>query len=81
MVSQIQGGYEEKNEKMAQYLALAHSLIAQFMKFEVTQVPRSKNRMVDALTNLAFSVPYPYHAELDVLAPSNSEELVFIAMT
>ena len=31
--SQIQGEYEAKSARMAQYLALTHSLIAQYTKF------------------------------------------------
>ena len=42
--SHIQGEYEAKNERMAQYLTLMHSLNARFTKFVVTQVLRLENK-------------------------------------
>ena len=67
---------------MAQYLALACSLIAQFAKFEVAQVLRLKNRIVDTLPNLASNSPYSCHVELNVLAHSSiSEEVIIVAKT
>ena len=82
MTSQIRGKHEAKNERMAQYLALTHSFIAQFTKFIVAQVPRSENKMVDALANLASSALYPYHVELNVLTHSSiSEEAALVAKT
>ena len=43
VASQIHGKYEAKNEKIAQYLAITHSLVSQFTNFVVAQIPRSKN--------------------------------------
>ena len=66
MASQIRGEYEEKKT----ICILVRSLIAQFTKFEVAQVPRAENRMVDALANLDSNASYPCHVELNVLAHS-----------
>ena len=49
---------------MEQYLKLAQSLMAGFTRFIVAQVPRSENRMANAIANLASSVVYPCHVEL-----------------
>ena len=67
---------------MDQYLALARSLLARFIKFVVAQVSRLENIMVDTLANLASSALYPYHVELNVLTRSSiSKEAILIAET
>ena len=43
-------------------------MVAEFTKFIVAQVPRSDNRMADALANLASNAWYPCHMELNVMA-------------
>ena len=82
VASHIRGEYKVKNKRMAQYLALTCSLVAQFTKFVVAQVPISKNIMVDTLANLASSAFYTFHVELNVMTHSSiSEEAILVAGT
>ena len=67
VASQLRGDFEAKNETMEQYLKLAQSLVARFTQFLVAQVPKSKNRMADALANLASNALYLCHVEASVM--------------
>ena len=67
VASQLLGAYEAKKGRMEQYLKLAQSLIVGFAKFEVAHFPRSKNRMANALANLASCALYPCHVKLNIM--------------
>ena len=67
MASQLRREYKAKNERMEQYLKLAQSLMAAFQQFVVAQVPRAKNRMVDALASLASNALYLCHMEISIM--------------
>ena len=67
MASQLRGEYDAKSERMEQYLQMALPLLAGFKHFEVIHIPKSKNQLPNALTNLASSLLYPCNVELSVI--------------
>ncbi|XP_042515258.1 uncharacterized protein LOC122089599 [Macadamia integrifolia] len=52
---QVNGGYEAKEHRMAEYLKKVREKVAAFREFEVKQVPRAKNASADALSQLSTS--------------------------
>ncbi|XP_027103060.2 uncharacterized protein [Coffea arabica] len=55
VVLQVRGEYEVKEEIMKKYLAKVQEAIAPFDTFEIERVPRSQNKLADALSKLASS--------------------------
>ncbi|KAK8946754.1 hypothetical protein KSP39_PZI006373 [Platanthera zijinensis] len=55
VVSQVEGEYEAKNDQLAQYLALAKSLLAKIPSHQVIHIPREQNTQADSLSKLATS--------------------------
>ncbi|GJS68681.1 reverse transcriptase domain-containing protein [Tanacetum coccineum] len=53
VANQVLGTYIAKEENMIKYLEKAKSLISSFANFSISQVPRSKNKKVDALSKIA----------------------------
>ena len=53
VVNQIKGQYEAKEEHIKKYLEWVRRTLSNFKSYEVTQVPRSKNKEADALSKLA----------------------------
>nr|GEW72073.1 reverse transcriptase domain-containing protein [Tanacetum cinerariifolium] len=53
VANQINGSYIAKEKSMIQYLEKVKTLISGFKKFSIKQVPRSKNKKADALSNIA----------------------------
>ncbi|GKE32480.1 reverse transcriptase domain-containing protein, partial [Tanacetum coccineum] len=53
VANQMLGTYVAKEENMVKYLKKAKSLISGFANFSISQVPRSKNKKVDALSKIA----------------------------
>ncbi|XP_027171695.1 uncharacterized protein LOC113771297 [Coffea eugenioides] len=53
VLCQILGEYEAKDETMQRYLSKVHQLTAYFKSFEIQRIPRSQNRLADALSQLA----------------------------
>nr|GEW24178.1 reverse transcriptase domain-containing protein [Tanacetum cinerariifolium] len=53
VVNQVLGTYVTKEENMVKYLEKTKSLISGFANFFISQVPRSKNKKVDALSKIA----------------------------
>ncbi|GKA75730.1 reverse transcriptase domain-containing protein [Tanacetum coccineum] len=53
VVNQVLGTYVAKEENLVKYLEKAKSLISGFANFSISQVPRSKNKKVDALSKIA----------------------------
>nr|GEV36144.1 reverse transcriptase domain-containing protein [Tanacetum cinerariifolium] len=51
--NQVLGTYVAKEENMIKYLENTKSLISGFTNFSISQVPRSKNKKVDALSKIA----------------------------
>ncbi|GJR47607.1 reverse transcriptase domain-containing protein [Tanacetum coccineum] len=49
----VLGTYVAKEENMVKYLKKAKSLVSGFNNFSISQVPRSKNKKVDALSKIA----------------------------
>ncbi|XP_012833449.1 PREDICTED: uncharacterized protein LOC105954321 [Erythranthe guttata] len=56
VVNQVLGAYEAKEDTMAKYLALAHTLLSKFESYEIRQVPRSNNIHADKLARLGSSM-------------------------
>ncbi|XP_012839266.1 PREDICTED: uncharacterized protein LOC105959672 [Erythranthe guttata] len=56
VVNQVLGAYEDKEDTMAKYLALAHTLLSKFEGYEIRQVPRSSNIHADKLARLGSSM-------------------------
>ncbi|XP_012834007.1 PREDICTED: uncharacterized protein LOC105954870 [Erythranthe guttata] len=56
VVNQVLGVYEAKEDTMAKYLALAHTLLSKFESYEIRQVPRSNNIHADKLARLGSSM-------------------------
>ncbi|GJV19083.1 reverse transcriptase domain-containing protein [Tanacetum coccineum] len=55
VANQINGSYIAKEQSMIQYPEKTRTLISNFKKFSIEQVPRSENKKVDALSKLAFT--------------------------
>ncbi|GJT60431.1 reverse transcriptase domain-containing protein [Tanacetum coccineum] len=55
VTNHVKGTYEAREESMKRYLAKVRSLQERFKSFSITQIPRSKNKHVDALSKLASS--------------------------
>ncbi|GJS20363.1 reverse transcriptase domain-containing protein [Tanacetum coccineum] len=53
VANQISGSYIAKEESMIQYLEKAKAIISNFINFLIEQIPRSKNKKVDALSKIA----------------------------
>ncbi|GJY30558.1 reverse transcriptase domain-containing protein [Tanacetum coccineum] len=53
VANQVLGTYVAKEENMVKYLENVKSLLSGFAKFSIIQVPRSKNKKVDALSKIA----------------------------
>nr|GEV23988.1 cytochrome P450 [Tanacetum cinerariifolium] len=51
--NQVLGTYVAKEENMIKYLEKAKSLVSGFTNFSISQVPRSKNKIADALRKIA----------------------------
>ena len=55
IVSQVQGEFEAKDERMQGYLTLVKSLQSKFEHFNLQHIPRSGNTHADSLATLATS--------------------------
>ena len=53
VANHVLGEYVAKEENMIQYLAKAKSLIQNFDRFTIKQVPRGENKKADALSKIA----------------------------
>ncbi|GJU62271.1 reverse transcriptase domain-containing protein [Tanacetum coccineum] len=55
ITNQMKGLYKAREELMKRYLSKVQELQKHFRSFTITQIPRSKNKRVDALSKLASS--------------------------
>ncbi|GKF19237.1 reverse transcriptase domain-containing protein, partial [Tanacetum coccineum] len=53
VVSQVEGSYEAKGERMIKYREKVLELADAFNRFRITHIPRAENRKADALSKLA----------------------------
>ncbi|XP_043714611.1 uncharacterized protein Mb2253c-like [Telopea speciosissima] len=53
IVNQVNGDYEAKDDRMATYLKEAKKLVSSFETFEISRVPRRKNKKADVLSRLS----------------------------
>lgn len=58
MVSQVTETYEAKDERMAKYLTLVQSMMIRFESIVFEKIPLLKNKQVDVLANLTFTLPW-----------------------
>ncbi|XP_070029212.1 uncharacterized protein [Nicotiana sylvestris] len=56
VVSQVNGSYEVREDRMQRYLDKLQVALRHFKEWTLVHVPREKNREVDALTNLGSSI-------------------------
>ncbi|GJX54841.1 reverse transcriptase domain-containing protein [Tanacetum coccineum] len=76
VANQVLGIYVAKEENMIKYLEKAKSLISGFANFFISQVPRSKNKKVDALSKIA-STSFAHlskHVLVEVLKEKSIQE-------
>ncbi|GKE11087.1 reverse transcriptase domain-containing protein, partial [Tanacetum coccineum] len=84
IANQVKGLYEAREELMKRYLEKVRELQEYFCSFAITQIPRSKNKRVDALSKLESSsfvhltksvlVEVVPHRSIEVKAVSTVEE-------
>ncbi|GJR53529.1 reverse transcriptase domain-containing protein [Tanacetum coccineum] len=55
ITNHVKGTYKAREDSMKHYLAKTQRLLENFKSFSITQIPRSKNKRADALSNLASS--------------------------
>nr|GEV71311.1 reverse transcriptase domain-containing protein [Tanacetum cinerariifolium] len=53
VANQVLGAYVAKEDNMIKYLEITNGLVSGFKTFSISQVPRSRNKKVDALSKLA----------------------------
>nr|GFB22114.1 reverse transcriptase domain-containing protein [Tanacetum cinerariifolium] len=53
VASQVLGAYLAKEDNMIKYLEIVKALVSGFKTFSISQVPRSRNKKVDALSKIA----------------------------
>ncbi|XP_073138852.1 uncharacterized protein [Henckelia pumila] len=56
IVSQVNGNYEAKEDKMLEYLTQVNELISGLDSYDIKQIPRVKNQSADRLAKLASSL-------------------------
>jgi len=64
IVSQVNGKYTAKNDRMAAYLKVVTGWKAKFSCCDFKQVPRSENSHVDYLATLALVVDFQFKREI-----------------
>ena len=55
VVYQVTSQYQAKEERMVSYLQLVSTLLSNFLHWNITQIPRTKNANADILVKLASS--------------------------
>ena len=78
MVSQLEGSFEARDPRMAEYLKMVGALLTGFQKAKVSQISRGKNSHVDSLATLDLSMDdfVPWIISVEVLEqPSKERQL------
>ena len=57
IVEQIQKEYEEKDERMARYLAMVENRLKKLDEWVIRRVPRKENLKADVLARIAITLP------------------------
>ena len=57
VVSQFNGLFEVKDERMLSYLRVARNITSRFEELEIFQIPRVENEITDSLANFASTMP------------------------
>ncbi|XP_073152697.1 uncharacterized protein [Henckelia pumila] len=56
IVSQVNGNYEAKEDKMLEYLTQVNELLSRLDNYDIKQIPRGENESADRLSKLASSL-------------------------
>lgn len=64
VISQTNGNWKTRDEKLIPYQEMLEVLISQFDEISFSHVPRDKNRFVDALATLASMTEMPERATM-----------------
>ncbi|KAL0433429.1 UNVERIFIED_CONTAM: hypothetical protein Slati_2677200 [Sesamum latifolium] len=72
VVSQAEGGYQAKQEKMMRYLAKLREEMNKFEEFQSEQIPREQNSMADQLAKLASSNQFVGKRRITLLTATKS---------
>ncbi|XP_073136939.1 uncharacterized protein [Henckelia pumila] len=56
IVSQVNGNYEAKEDKMLEYLTQVNELLSRLDSYDIKQIPRGENESADRLSKLASSL-------------------------
>ena len=69
MVSQLEGSFEARDPRMAEYLKMVGALLTDFQKAKVLQISRGMNSHVDSLATLDSSMDdfVPWIISVEVL--------------
>lgn len=51
--NQVYGSFKTRDKRMEKYVKIVQQLTKSFKEFTIKQIPRSKNRRMDALSKLA----------------------------
>lgn len=57
IVGPIQGEYEAKDERMAQYLSKVHNTLNRLSKWSIKRIPRIENVQADTLARVVATLP------------------------
>ncbi|XP_071712956.1 uncharacterized protein [Rutidosis leptorrhynchoides] len=81
VASQLNGSFEARDTSMQKYLELTKALTNTFSAFEIKQIPRNRNKKVDALSKLS-SLLYDHFTKkvlVEVLERKSTEEDTLMA--
>ena len=62
VISQVNGSYETKDDKMSSYLSTLKELTAKFQIFKITQISKGKNELANSLSLALLWQPRPTFA-------------------
>ncbi|XP_060211951.1 uncharacterized protein LOC132639526 [Lycium barbarum] len=74
LISQVQGEWATKNEKILSYVNLAQRLCKKFRKIEFRHTPRAQKEFADALATIASIIQHLESSRIDPLRISLKEE-------
>ncbi|XP_073119546.1 uncharacterized protein [Henckelia pumila] len=84
IVSQVNGNYEAKEDKMLEYLTEVNELLSRLDNYDIKQMPRGKNESADCLAKLASSLANIDNREITFLTygkekTDGSDVIIFCA--
>ncbi|XP_073133798.1 uncharacterized protein [Henckelia pumila] len=73
IVSQVNGNYEEKEDKMLEYLTQVNEFLSRLDSYDIKQIPRGENESADRLAKLASSLANIDNRKITFLTYSKEE--------